>query len=203
MSIHIKICGITNLAVAQAAVDAGTDSIGFVLARSVREISPTLAGAIAAKLPATVESVAVFRDPSRDDIERALAVFTAHVVQADHRFLSGVESRRRLPVFRETVDSLEEVAKYINGDRFVYEGRHSGIGHVVDWELAAEVSRLGQMTLAGGLHQDNVGEAIRTVRPFGVDVSSGVESSFGLKDPARIRAFVEAVREAEKDLVRV
>lgn len=203
MSIHIKICGITNLAVAQAAVDAGADSIGFVLARSVREISPTVASAISAKLPATVERVAVFRDPSRDDIERALAVFTAHVVQADHRSLSGREGRRRLPVFRETVDSLEEVAKYIDGDRFVYEGRRSGIGHVVDWELAAEVSRLGQMTLAGGLHQDNVGEAIRMVRPFGVDVSSGVESSFGLKDPARIRAFVEAVREAEKDLVRV
>lgn len=203
MSIHIKICGITNLAVAQAAVDAGADSIGFVLARSVREISPTVASAISAKLPATVERVAVFRDPSRDDIERALAVFTAHVVQADHRSLSGREGRCRLPVFRETVDSLEEVAKYIDGDRFVYEGRRSGIGHVVDWELAAEVSRLGQMTLAGGLHQDNVGEAIRMVRPFGVDVSSGVESSFGLKDPARIRAFVEAVREAEKDLVRV
>lgn len=203
MSIHIKICGITNLAVAQAAVDAGADSIGFVLARSVREISPTVASAISAKLPATVERVAVFRDPSRVDIERALAVFTAHVVQADHRSLSGREGRRRLPVFRETVDSLEEVAKYIDGDRFVYEGRRSGIGHVVDWELAAEVSRLGQMTLAGGLHQDNVGEAIRMVRPFGVDVSSGVESSFGLKDPARIRAFVEAVREAEKDLVRV
>jgi phosphoribosylanthranilate isomerase len=203
MSIHIKICGITDLAVARAAVDAGADSIGFVLACSVREISPTLASAIAAKLPATVESVAVFRDPSRDDIERALAVFTAHVVQADHRSLSGAECRRRLPVFRETVDSLEEVAKYIDGDRFVYEGRRSGIGHVVDWELAAEVSRLGQMTLAGGLHQDNVGEAIRMVRPFGVDVSSGVESRFGLKDPARIRAFVEAVREAEKDLVRV
>ncbi len=203
MSIHVKICGITNLAVAQAAVDAGADSIGFVLARSVREISPTVASAISAKLPATVERVAVFRDPSRDDIDRALAVFTAHVVQADHRSLSGREGRRRLPVFRETVDSLEEVAKYIDGDRFVYEGRRSGIGHVVDWELAAEVGRLGQMTLAGGLHQDNVGEAIRMVRPFGVDVSSGVESSFGLKDPARIKAFVEAVREAEKDLVRV
>ncbi|MEE8405702.1 MAG: phosphoribosylanthranilate isomerase [Acidimicrobiia bacterium] len=203
MSIHIKICGITDVAVAQAAVDAGTDSIGFVLTRSVREISPAVASAIAAELPATVESVAVFRDPSRDDIERALTAFTAQVIQADHRSLSGVEGRRRLPVFREKVDSLEEVAKYIDGDRFVYEGRRSGIGHVVDWGLAAEISRLGEMTLAGGLHQDNVGEAIRTVRPFGVDVSSGVESSFGVKDPARIRAFVEAVKEAEKDLVRV
>ncbi len=203
MSIHIKICGITDLAVAQAAVDAGADSIGFVLARSVREISPAVASAIAAKLPATVEKVAVFRDPPRSNIERSLAGFDADVVQADHRSLSQVVGRRRLPVFRETVDSLEEVAKHIDGDRFVYEGRRSGVGYVVDCDLAAEISHLGQMTLAGGLHQDNVGEAIRTVRPFGVDVSSGVESSFGIKDPARIRAFVEAVREAEKDLVKV
>ena len=203
MNIHIKICGITDLAVARAAVAAGADSIGFVLAHSVREISPIVADAIAAQLPTTVDKVAVFRDPPRDDIERSLAGFDADVVQADHRSLSGVEGRRLLPVFRETVGSLDEVAAYIDGDRFVYEGPRSGVGHVVDWDLAAEVAQLGQMTLAGGLHQDNVGEAIRTVGPFGVDVSSGVESSPGIKDPARIRAFVEAVREAEKDLVRV
>lgn len=203
MNIHIKICGITDLAVARAAVDAGVDSIGFVLARSVREISPSMASSIAAGLPATVERIAVFRNPPRDDIEHTFAAFDADAVQADHRSLCGVEGHRLLPVFRETVDSLEEVAAHIDGDRFVFEGPRSGIGHVVDWELATEVAQLGQMTLAGGLHQDNVGEAIRTVRPFGVDVSSGVESSFGLKDPARIRAFVEAVREAEKDLVRV
>ena len=203
MKIHIKICGITDLAVAQAAVDAGADSIGFVLAPSIREISPTVANSIAARVPATVDRVAVFRDLPRDDIEHSLAGFDADVFQADHRSLSGVEGRRLLPVFRETVGSLEEIAAYINGDRFVYEGLHSGVGHAVDWDIAAEIALLGRMTLAGGLHKDNVGEAIRTVRPYGVDVSSGVESSPGIKDPSRIWAFVEAVREAEKDLVRV
>jgi phosphoribosylanthranilate isomerase len=203
MKIHIKVCGITDLAVAQAAVAAGADSIGFVLARSLREVSPAVAKAIAAKLPMSVDSVAVFRDPPREDIEQALTAFDADVVQADYGSLPGVEGRRLLPVFREAVSSLEEIAAYIDGDRFVYEGARSGVGHTVDWDLAAEMAQLGQMTLAGGLHQDNVGEAIRTVRPFGVDVSSGVESSPGMKDPARIRAFVKAVRAAEKDLVRV
>ncbi len=203
MSIHIKICGITDLADAQAAVDAGADSIGFVFAHSVRQISRTDASAIALRLPTTVDTVAVFRDPPRLDIESALAGFVADVVQADHGSLSEVESRRLLPVFRQTVDSVEQVAARIDGGRFVYEGPRSGTGEVVDWKLAAEVAQLGQMTLAGGLHQDNVGEAIRMVGPFGVDVSSGVESSPGMKDPGRIRAFVEAVREAEKDLVRI
>jgi phosphoribosylanthranilate isomerase len=203
MSVHIKICGVTDLVVAQAAVDAGADSIGFVLAPSVRQISPTEARVIAEHLPATVDTVAVFRAPSPADIDRALAGFDADMVQADHPSLSGVVGRRLLPVFRETVSALDEIARYIDGDRFVYEGPLSGVGHVVDWGLAGEVARLGQMTLAGGLHQDNVGDAIGTVRPFGVDVSSGVESSPGMKDPVRIRAFIEAVREAEKDLVKV
>lgn len=203
MSIHIKICGITDLAVAQAAVDAGADSIGFVLAHSVRHISPADAAAIAVELAATVDTVAVFGDPPRDDIDQALAAFDADAVQADHNALSGVAGRRLLPVFREGVGSLEEIASHLAGDRFVYEGPRSGVGQAVDWDLAAEVAQLGQMTLAGGLHPGNVGEAIAKVRPFGVDVSSGVESSPGMKDPARIRAFVKAVREAEKDLVRV
>jgi len=201
--IHIKICGITDLAVARAAVDAGADSIGFVLTHSVREISPARAGEIASDLGAIVDTVAVFRGPSRHDIERALANFDADVVQADHSSLAGVEGPRLLPVFRETVDSSRQVAGRVNDGRFVYEGPRSGVGEAVDWGLAAEVALLGQMTLAGGLHQDNVGEAIRTVRPFGVDVSSGVESSPGIKDLARVRAFVNAVREAEKDLVKV
>ena len=203
MSIHIKICGVTDLTVAQAAVDAGVDSIGFVLAPSVRQISATEARAIAEHLPATVDTVAVFRKTSPVDIDGALAGFDVDVVQADHRSLTGVTGRRLLPVFRETVATLDEIARHINGDRFAYEGPCSGVGHVVDWDLAGEIARLGQMTLAGGLHQDNVGDAIGTVRPYGVDVSSGVESSPGMKDPVRIRAFIEAVREAEKDLVKV
>ena len=125
------------------------------------------------------------------------------VVQADFLSLAGLTAPRPLPVFRETLSGPDEIAAQVDGDRFVYEGRHSGVGRAVDWDLAAAVAEMGQMTLAGGLDPDNVAEAIKIVRPFGVDVSSGVESSPGVKDPARIRAFVQAVREAEKDLVRI
>ena len=203
MSVHIKICGITDLAAAHAAVDAGADSLGFVLASSVRQITPKKASEIAAELPEHVDKVAVFRGPPRQDLLSALEGFDADVVQADFLSLEGIRKPIPLPVFRETLTSPEEIVAVVGGGRFVYEGPHSGVGRAVDWELASVVAESGQMTLAGGLDPDNVADAIRTVRPFGVDVSSGVESSPGVKDPARIRAFVEAVREAEKDLVKV
>jgi phosphoribosylanthranilate isomerase len=203
MSIHIKICGITDNAAAHAAADAGADSVGFVLAHSVREITPERATAIASELPRHVEKVAVFRGPPRRDIDRALERFRADVVQADFPSLAGLRSPRLLPVFRETVTSHSAIAVQVDGGRFVYEGPSSGIGRTVDWDLAAGVALLGQMTLAGGLDPDNVVEAIRAVGPFGVDVSSGVESRPGVKDPALIWAFVQAVREAEKDLVTI
>ena len=203
MSVHIKICGITDLAAAHAAVDAGADSLGFVLASSVRQITPEKASEIAAELPEHVDKVAVFRGPPRQDLLGALEGFDADVVQADFLSLEGISKPLPLPVFRETLTSPKEIVAVVGGGRFVYEGPHSGVGRAVDWELASVVAESGQMTLAGGLNPDNVAEAIRTVGPFGVDVSSGVESGPGVKDPTLISAFVQAVREAEKDLVKV
>ena len=202
MSLHVKICGITDLASAQVAIEAGADSIGFVLAPSVRQITASRAATIAAELAESVEKVAVFRGPRSQEITRALEVFDVDVVQADFRSLVGLRSPRLLPVFREKLATRETIVVEAEGGRFVYEGARSGEGRTVNWHLASDMAQLGQMTLAGGLDPHNVAEAIRIVRPFGVDVSSGVESSPGVKDPARIRAFVEAVREAEKDLVK-
>jgi len=202
MSLHVKICGITDLASAQVAIEAGADSIGFVLAPSVRQITASRAATIAAELAESVEKVAVFRGPRSQEITRALEVFDVDVVQADFRSLVGLQSPRLLPVFREKLATRETIVVEAEGGRFVYEGARSGEGRTVNWHLASDMAQLGQMTLAGGLDPHNVAEAIRIVRPFGVDVSSGVESSPGVKDPARIRAFVEAVREAEKDLVK-
>ncbi|MDH3471903.1 MAG: phosphoribosylanthranilate isomerase, partial [Acidimicrobiia bacterium] len=194
--------GITDLASAQVAIEAGADSIGFVLAPSVRQITASRAATIAAELAESVEKVAVFRGPRSQEITRALEVFDVDVVQADFRSLVGLQSPRLLPVFREKLATRETIVVEAEGGRFVYEGARSGEGRTVNWHLASDMAQLGQMTLAGGLDPHNVAEAIRIVRPFGVDVSSGVESSPGVKDPARIRAFVEAVREAEKDLVK-
>ena len=204
MRIHVKICGMTDVAGAVAAAQAGTDAIGFIFDESVRRVTPDQATEIASHLPDDIDRVAVFLSPALDEIERTLKLFTARLAQADHASVAGTVSFQALPVFRESAGVFDRVSEYIasspNG-RFVYEGERSGIGQTVDWAEAHRIGRLGRMTLAGGLTPDNVGEAIRTVRPFGVDVSSGVESGPGVKDPGRIRAFVEAVRETEKDLV--
>jgi len=204
MRIHVKICGITDLSAAIAAAEAGADSIGFVFASSLRQITPEQAARLVRELPKSIDRVAVFLRPTAGELTRVLAVFDADVVQADHAYLEDLGGRRLLPVFRESERVQAELDTYVGSStdrRFVYEGRRSGAGRAVDWTRAFNVARRGQVTLAGGLDPDNVGEAIRTVRPFGVDVSSGVESEPGVKDPGRIRAFVEAVREAEKGRV--
>ena len=187
-----------------AAVDAGADAVGFVLANSVRQVSPEHAAGMASRLPPAVEKVAVFRRLHVDNFSNFLSVFEPDLIQADHSSLGGLTPEQTIPVFRETAmerQALDQHLRRSNDGRFLYEGRHSGVGQTVDWSVASSIAKTGSMVLAGGLHSDNVIEAISTVRPFGVDVSSGVESRPGIKDPVRIRAFVEAVREAERQMV--
>ncbi|MFP3880810.1 MAG: phosphoribosylanthranilate isomerase [Actinomycetota bacterium] len=191
MSLFVKICGVTNPGTARAAVAAGADAVGFVFAESSRRISAPDALAISTELPPEVSSVAVFRRPSRAEVERVLEVFTPDLIQADHEAIAGFDGFETLPVFREGLGAVPDAG------RFLYEGPVSGVGSTVDFRQAAEVARRGAMVLAGGLHPRNVGEAIDRVRPDGVDVSSGVESSPGVKDPALIESFVAAARAAE------
>lgn len=191
----VKICGLTTLEAAETAVEAGADALGFVFASSPRRIDPARAVAISGELPPVVLRVAVFRRPSPREIDEVLEVFTPDLVQADHDTLFGFEATETLPVFREDAGGPPE------GGRFLYEGSLSGAGRPVDFARAAGVARTGQMVLAGGLRPDNVGSAISRVRPYGVDVSSGVERAPGIKDPALIRSFVAAARAAEERLV--
>lgn len=195
MSLFVKICGISDHEGAEAAVDAGADAIGFVFADSVRRVAPARAAAIAATLPPDVLSVAVFRRPALAEVETVLSQFTPDVIQADHGAMGSFGGLRVLPVYRETDDSAPR------GGLFLYEGPESGVGRTVDAERAAAMARLGEMVLAGGLGPSNVAGAIATVRPFGVDVSSGVETSPGSKDPSLIRDFVATVRAAQERLV--
>lgn len=195
MSLFVKICGISDHEAAKAAVSSGVDAVGFVFSTSPRQVTPHEALSIAGELAPEVLRVAVFRRPGRDDIERVLDEFTPDLVQADHDTLDGIRGIAVLPVFRD--DGRHTPA----GGRFLYEGPVSGVGRLVDLSRATSVARVGEMILAGGLRPDNVGGAITTVRPFGVDVSSGVERSPGSKDPALIRSFVAAVRGAEERLV--
>lgn len=202
MRVHVKICGITDLEAGIAAAEAGADAVGFVFADSVRRISPALAEEMSAELPGRLERFGVFLRPSQTDIGRVLGETRVDVVQADHGTVTSLDGPRWLPVFREgDVDLLDEYLEDTVNRRFMYEGPASGSGERVDWNEAAEIARRGRMTLAGGLTPDNVAEAIRVVRPFGVDVSSGVESRPGVKDPLKIRDFVETVRRAEREMV--
>lgn len=202
MSLHVKICGITDSDAATAASDAGADAVGFVFADSVRRIEPRDAAVISAGMPRRVLRVAVFLRPDPEYVARVLAVFPADVVQVDHGAIAEPEGSLLLPVFREGDDEILD--EFLDGTavrRFHYEGRRSGAGQTVDWGRAAGYARRGQMTIAGGLSPTNVARAVRVVKPFGVDVSSGVESAPGVKDVGRIRDFIETVRHIERESV--
>ena len=134
-----------------------------------------------------------------------LREFSPDVLQTDAGDFAALdvpESIECWPVYRQgnTVpDTLFPPPKRVSGT-FLYEGAKSGQGQTVDWSRAADIARRGTMILAGGLGAANVAEAIATVRPFGVDVSSAVESAPGIKDPVLIEEFVKAARAAEKNV---
>ncbi len=201
MSCLIKICGLQHVATVDAAVQAGTDAVGFVFAKSVRQVTARHAAFIAANVPEHVLRVAVMMHPTCDEWEEVQTIFCPDVLQTDaqdFQTLDVPDDIARWPVLREG-----DVAE--NGQlpsTFVYEGKSSGQGETVDWNVAAGFAARSRLILAGGLSRQNVAEAIRQVGPFGVDVSSAVESSPGEKDPDLIRAFIETVRATPNQVIR-
>lgn len=193
---RIKICGVRDLATAQACARAGVDAVGFVFAASPRRVAPAEARRIAADLPVEIERVAVFRLAPLDDVRRVLDVFPADRVQVEPEgALLAALGPRLLPVLHDD-GSLEARSAGLDSDRPVVleaAGR-GGRGVRPDWTRAAALARRRPVLLAGGLDPENVAAAIRVVGPWGVDVSSGVESARGLKSVARIEAFVAAAR---------
>lgn len=199
MSMFVKICGLHDAGDVAAAVDAGANAVGFVFAESVRHVTPQQANDATANIAPDVKKVAVMRHPTNDECKAVLDGFSPDVVQTDADDFMGLEIPAHIacwPVYREGLDVFEG---NIPGT-FLYEGAGSGSGTTVDWTLAAGIARRGRMILAGGLAEDNVGAAVATVHPWGVDVSSGVESLPGQKDHELIRRFVSAVRTAETQL---
>ena len=199
MTLAIKICGLRTAADVAAAVAAGADAIGFVFADSVRRVTPAEARGAAEAAPGMLLRVAVMKHPDPAEWLAVLDGFAPDVLQTDSEDFGrlDVPARvRRWPVYREGKTGDDAPLP----DEFLYEGAHSGAGETVDWGLAAAIARRGNMILAGGLTPANVGDAVAAVRPWGVDVSSGVESAPGVKDPARIREFISAARAAEKNL---
>lgn len=192
----IKICGITTSEAVAAALAAPVDAIGFVFADSPRQL--TLADAVALAAPARgrVRCVAVTRRPSQRHLDDILAVFQPDTLQTDAddlRLLQVPKQLELLPVFRGWDGPQVKLPP-----RLLFEGLTSGSGTPCDWTAAQRVARRTQLVLAGGLDPDNVATAISAVRPFGVDVSSGVEERErpGVKSPAEVVRFAAAARSA-------
>lgn len=197
MSLLVKICGLRDKRHVADAVEAGAGALGFVFAESPRKVTPEIARSISDIVPNTVKRVAVMMHPAKEEWQDVLQTFEPDVLQTDAEDIDGLEipaSVECWPVFREGRSKPDTPGTY------VYEGPKSGHGQTVDWSAAAELARFGRMVLAGGLSAKNVATAIQTVRPFGVDVSSAVESAPGQKDSRLIREFIVAARAAEKKL---
>ena len=190
----LKICGMTSPEAVSAALDAQVDALGFVFAPSVRELQPQQAARLAAPARGRALCIAVTLHPSQALIEQILAEFAPDVLQTDLDDLAALRlpaSLSVLPVVRGALAKARAVPQ-----RLLFEGPRSGSGGPADWRQAMLLARATQLILAGGLTAANVAEAIQTVRPFGVDVSSAVESSPGRKSPRRIVEFVQAARAA-------
>ena len=187
----IKICGMTTPEAVIAALDAAVDAIGFVFARSVRQVTPAQAVRLAGPARGRLLCVAVTRQPSQEDIDWIVSEFKPDVLQTDAADLPSLRLPAELallPVLRTAPAGVELPA------RLLFEGVTSGAGVPCDWTAAGQVARRAELVLAGGLNPNNVAAAIAQVRPFGVDVSTGVEARPGVKSPVEIAHFVTAAR---------
>jgi phosphoribosylanthranilate isomerase len=190
----IKICGMTSPEAVAAAMGCGVDAIGFVFAPSVRRVSPQRATELAAPARHRVACVAVTRHPTRAEVDDILREFRPDILQTDFDDLEKLNLPRELavlPVLRPGPQPACAVPR-----RVLFEGPVSGSGTTTDWDAAASLATRVEVILAGGLNPGNVAAAIRHVRPFGVDVSSGVEDRPGVKNTALIEQFVAAARMA-------
>jgi phosphoribosylanthranilate isomerase len=188
----VKLCGLRTAADVEAAVAAGADAVGFVLVDSPRQVDDGQARALAARVAGRATTVGVFRrlDSAALARSRALGLDLAQGV------LDGVAAGEGvLPVLADGSD-LPDRAAATPASRLLVDGPHFGSGETADWDRIAAVARGRSIVLAGGLAPDNIARAIARVRPGGVDVSSGIESERGVKDPQRMHAFVRAARRA-------
>lgn len=211
---RVKICGLTNLADGQHALDAGADLLGFIFyERSPRYVDPKTVASIASTLKSSLSTlhpllVGVFVNPSYDEVNRTLDTCGLDLAQLhgeeDPELLARLSGRAFKALRPRTIEEAETLAARFGslgpagGPDFLVDAYHpdarGGTGQTGDWNLAAGLAQRRRLLLAGGLTPENVAEAIRQVRPWGVDVASGVESAPGRKDPGRMKTFVAAVK---------
>jgi phosphoribosylanthranilate isomerase len=203
----VKICGITSEADALLAVGLGADAVGFIFAPSPRQVSATAVADIVKRLPHGVLTVGVFRDEAPSRVVELANHIGLGAVQ-----LHGHETAEESRWVRERVSCT--IKAFTAGDRAIgrfaefgadylmIDGPSPGSGEVFDWRLGEGVADPNRLIVSGGLHPGNVAQAVAHLRPFGVDVASGVESAPGRKDPHRIRDFVANARQASRELER-
>jgi phosphoribosylanthranilate isomerase len=190
----IKVCGMTTPDAVSTAMACEVDAIGFVFAESVRRVSTARATALATAARHKVACVAVTRHPTRAQVAEILRDFKPDILQTDIDDIDALDLPQTLsvlPVMRPGLSSACALPR-----RALFEGPVSGSGKTTDWDAAAELARRIEVILAGGLNARNVAAALRHVRPFGVDVSSGVEDQPGIKSTEMIEQFVVAARAA-------
>ena len=203
MKTQVKICGVTNVADALAAAEAGADMIGLnFYEKSPRHLSLATAAEISRALPPFVLRVGVFVNPEESQVVEAIAACGLNLLQfhgdEESNFCTqfGLMSVKALRV--RDAESLQTLENF-NTDAFLLDAYSKsglgGTGEKFNWNLAVAAQKFGKpIFLAGGLSPENVADAVKQVRPFAVDVSSGVESAPGKKDAAKVRAFIASVR---------
>jgi phosphoribosylanthranilate isomerase len=202
-AVRIKICGVTRLEDAQAAARLGCDAIGFNFwPESKRYLPPAAARAIIQRLPPLLTTVGVFVNQPEDELRAIAAESGIQVFQLHGDEPPDLCARLPLPVVKSIpVDQVRTLSRLLSYEVSAFlldtpSRGYGGTGQPFDWSLAHGVSEVAPVILAGGLNPDNVAEAIRTVRPYAVDVASGVERSPGVKDLALMTRFVAAARKA-------
>jgi len=216
MSLWVKICANTSLEDARLAVDAGADALGFVFAPSPRRVTPEQVATISPQLPRSIEKIGVFVDAALDEIASTVRICGLTGVQLHSQ--SGPEAPAQLraefgPALRilrvvhfgpSAASQAQSYAADPNVDAILIDSRTAtavgGTGISFDWNEARctifSGATAAHLIAAGGLNPENVSEAIATLKPWGVDVASGVEAAPGRKDPAKVRAFVTNARDA-------
>ena len=213
--VKVKICGITNIEDALAAVEAGADALGFVFAESPRKVTAKAVLSILEILPPFVATVGVFADQDVDEIFRIWKQTNVHFAQLHdvlgprgellspgggfgwYRVIHALRVKSAEDIRRAADDRSVRACAALLLDAHV-EGKMGGTGQTFDWDLAVQAKSLGKpVILAGGLTPANVEEAVRKVRPYAVDVSTGVEASLGKKDHAKVKEFIENAKRCD------
>ena len=198
--IQVKICGICDAVAAQSAIEAGADLLGFHFCSSERRVTPEEARAIVESLSVRPAIVGVFIDQDADEVREIADFVGLDLLQLHGSEAPGFDAGRPvMKVLKIRDDQVPDAAAWpdpIMLDSWSIDQR-GGTGRTWDWDLARDLLATRKVFIAGGLEPGNVGKVVTRFKPYGVDVSSGVESSVRVKDPDKVRAFVHAVRLAE------